>query len=361
MPSARRSVAATVACRDGIPSTSPRTRSTTLVARHDLDPGVGRRRDHGLRLAGGGTGAQHRPQRAPRRRVPRFGAGHHRRPPVRLVAAGDPLRRAGRDGGRVRRGDRGGRREHEPGADGFLGARRRPVRRPHGRAVPRTSCPRGSRPSSSPSGGGSAARSSTRSRSSRTGGRRAPRPKRASTGSWCPCRSRATGAGELMTTDEGIRPDATAERLASLKPGVPARRRGHRGELVADQRRRGRGARHQRGGGGPARADATGAARGLRGHRLRPDPHAHRAHPGHHAGARPSRARARRRRPGGDQRGVRQRRPRLGARGPSRHGTGQRERRRHRPGAPAGLFGGAAPGHARCASSSAAAAVPASR
>ena len=43
---------------------------------------------------------------------------------------------------------------------------------------------------------------------------------------------------------------------------VQVRRRGHRGELVADQRRRRRRARHQRGGGGAARAHAARARGG---------------------------------------------------------------------------------------------------
>ena len=47
--------------------------------------------------------------------LPRDDRRHHDRPPVRLVAAGRALRRAGRDGRRVRRRDRGRRREHDAG------------------------------------------------------------------------------------------------------------------------------------------------------------------------------------------------------------------------------------------------------
>ena len=88
-----------------------------------------RRRDHGLRHAGRRAGHQHRPQRRARRRLPRDDGRHHHRPPVRFVAAGRALRGAGRDGRRVRRRDRGRRREHDPGADGRVG-RRRQVRLP---------------------------------------------------------------------------------------------------------------------------------------------------------------------------------------------------------------------------------------
>ena len=55
------------------------------------------------------TSRQHRPQRRARRRLARVGAGDDDRPPVRVVAAGDPLRRPGRHGRRLRH-RRGGRR-----------------------------------------------------------------------------------------------------------------------------------------------------------------------------------------------------------------------------------------------------------
>ena len=51
-------------------------------------------------------------------KLPRERARRHHRPPVRIVAAGDPLRRAGGDVGDAGHGDRGRRREHEPRADG---------------------------------------------------------------------------------------------------------------------------------------------------------------------------------------------------------------------------------------------------
>ena len=60
--------------------------------------------------------------------LPGLGARHHRRPAVRLVAAGAALRRPGRDGRRLRRGRRRRGGEHEPRADGLVGARRRSVR-----------------------------------------------------------------------------------------------------------------------------------------------------------------------------------------------------------------------------------------
>ena len=50
-------------------STSPRTCSRALVGAQRPRPRAGRRRDHGLRLAGRRAGAQHRPQRGARRRA----------------------------------------------------------------------------------------------------------------------------------------------------------------------------------------------------------------------------------------------------------------------------------------------------
>ena len=104
-----------------------------------------RGRDHGLRHAGRRPVGQRRPQRRAGRRLARGGPRHHHRPPVRLVAAGRPLRRPGRHGRRPRH--RGGRRRrgHEPGADGRLGRRRQlrlPVRPPGRPALRRRRRPR---------------------------------------------------------------------------------------------------------------------------------------------------------------------------------------------------------------------------
>ena len=79
-----------------------------------------RRRHHGLRDAGRRPGPQRRAQRRPGGRVPRDRARHDRRPPVRLLAAGVPLRRPGRHGRRLRHRHRVGCRGDEPGADGRL-------------------------------------------------------------------------------------------------------------------------------------------------------------------------------------------------------------------------------------------------
>ena len=87
-------------------------------------PGPGRRRDHGLRHAGLRAVAQHRPQRRARGRLARVGARHHHRPPVRIVAAGHPLRRPGRHGRGLRHRRRRRRRVHDPHAHGLLGRAR---------------------------------------------------------------------------------------------------------------------------------------------------------------------------------------------------------------------------------------------
>ncbi len=94
-------------------------------------PRARRRRDHGLRDAGRRPGTQRRAQRGARRGLARVGPGDHRRPPVRVVPAGVPLRGAGRHGRRLRRRRRRRRRGHEPGAHGRLDLqeRRLPVRR----------------------------------------------------------------------------------------------------------------------------------------------------------------------------------------------------------------------------------------
>ena len=73
-----------------------------LVERNDLDPALVDDVIMGCVMQVGEQAAQHRPQRRARRRLARDGAGHHRRPPVRLVAAVGPLRRAGRHRRRLR-------------------------------------------------------------------------------------------------------------------------------------------------------------------------------------------------------------------------------------------------------------------
>ena len=102
-----------------------------LVERNDLDPALVDDVIMGCVMQVGEQAAQHRPQRRAGRRVPRVGAGHHHRPPVRVVPAGAALRRPGRDGRRLRRGHRRRRRAHDPHADGLVG-RPRPRASPSG-------------------------------------------------------------------------------------------------------------------------------------------------------------------------------------------------------------------------------------
>ena len=168
-----------------------------IVERNGVDPALDRRRDHGLRHAGRRAGHQHRPQRRARGRLPRDDGRHDHRPPVRFVAAGRALRRAGRDGRRVRRRDRGRRREHDPRADGRVGRRRQvrlPVRSDDDGPLPE------------PRSAGHLGRAhlrevghqprgrTTRSRSSRTCARPGPPKRAASTGRSCRSRSRPTTA-----------------------------------------------------------------------------------------------------------------------------------------------------------------------
>jgi hypothetical protein len=80
-------------------------------------PRRGRRRPHGLRGAGRRTGHERGAQRCAGVLLARVGARHFHRPPVRVVAAGAPLRRAGRAERQHGRGDRRGRREHDAGPD----------------------------------------------------------------------------------------------------------------------------------------------------------------------------------------------------------------------------------------------------
>ena len=92
-----------------------------LVERNDLDPALVEDVIMGCVMQVGDQGAQHRPQRRARRRLARVGARHHGRPPVRLVAAGGPLRRPGRDRRRLRRRGRRRRRGMTTSADGRVG------------------------------------------------------------------------------------------------------------------------------------------------------------------------------------------------------------------------------------------------
>ena len=92
-----------------------------LVAAQRNRPGRDRRRDHRLRQPGRRAELPHRPQHGAGLRPARQRAGGQHRPPVRQLAAGDPLRRAGGDERHPGRGDRRRRRKHDPRADGNAG------------------------------------------------------------------------------------------------------------------------------------------------------------------------------------------------------------------------------------------------
>ena len=81
-----------------------------LVERNDLDPALVDDVIMGCVMQVGEQAVNVGPQRRAGRRLPRVGAGHHHRPPVRLVPAGAALRRPGRHGRRLRRGRRRRRR-----------------------------------------------------------------------------------------------------------------------------------------------------------------------------------------------------------------------------------------------------------
>ena len=71
-------------------------------------------------------------------------------------------------------------------------------------------------------------------------------PRRASRAGW-PTRSSPSAAdGDVVDADGCIRPATSLEALAGLQARVPARRRGHGRHLVAADRRRRRGAGHER-------------------------------------------------------------------------------------------------------------------
>ena len=123
--------------------------------------------------------------------------------------------------------------------------------------------PRGrrlARPGVAEEGGPGAGRGSLRPRDRRPSRRRSS-ARRARGASTC-------GEKMVVTKDQGPR-DTTAEGLAKLKAGA-ARRHAHRGELVADLRRRGRRALDVRGAGQGRGPHAPGARGGPGARRLRP-------------------------------------------------------------------------------------------
>ena len=214
-------------------------------------PGARRGRRRRLRDAGRRAGLQRHAQRLGRRRPAVARAGHVRRPPVRVVAAGDALRRPGRHGRRLRPRDRVWRRvddprthvEQRPRRDGPVlaglprGVQRRPRHPVLGRAGARRQVRRDAR------GDGRVRRREPAARgrehrqrplrqrddpgaAPRRGGQRDRRDARGRRGH--PARHHRRGPGR-----------------AAARVGVrrAARPRHHRGERVADERRRGRDAR----------------------------------------------------------------------------------------------------------------------
>ena len=177
---------------------------------------------------------------------PEIDRRHDDRPPVRFVAAGRALRGAGRDGRRVRRRDRGRRREHDPRADGRVG-RRRQVRLPVR--------PDDDGPLPQPRAAGHLGRADRREVGhlprgqrrvlgrSRTSARRRPPKRAASTGRSCRSTITTDDGDETMTQRRGHPARLVDREARQAQARVQARRRGHRRQLVADHRRRGRGAR----------------------------------------------------------------------------------------------------------------------
>ena len=224
-----------------------------------------RGRHHRLRHADRRAGLQHRAHRGAHGRLPHRDHRHHRQPPVRLVAAGVPLRRAGGHVGPAGRGRRRRRRVDDAHPDG-LGrgdghARRgagdsvladvqrevhlraaapvgRDGRREVGHLAPGLRGVRRSRATSAPPPRARAAASATRSWRSRSRAPTAPRPPSPTTRAFAPTRR--------------WRSSPTSSR-------GQAGRRGHRRHLVADLRRRGGAAGDDAGEGQAARAEAARA------------------------------------------------------------------------------------------------------
>ena len=111
--------------------------------------------------------------------------------------------------------------------------------------------------------------------------------------------------GTLVTKDDGIRAGTVIEKVSQLNPVFPPRRHRHCGQCLPAQRRGRRGGGDERHQGRRAGGQAAGPDRGLRRGCGEPRDHGPRPHPGHHPGTGPSRHDHRRRRPGGDQRGLR--------------------------------------------------------
>ena len=98
------------ALRDWHPADLARPVLDALVERTGIDRRGHRRRDHGLRRPDRRAGLPHRPQHGAGLEASRQRSGRHHRPPVRILAAVDPLRRPGGDERHPGRGHRRRRR-----------------------------------------------------------------------------------------------------------------------------------------------------------------------------------------------------------------------------------------------------------
>ena len=152
-----------------------------------------------------------------------------------------------------------------------------------------------------------------------------------------------TGETRVIDRDEGLRETslAGAEPTQAGDRGRPA----HGGHVLADLRRRGRGAAGLLGPGAVAGTAAAGAHRGAVPGRRRDVLPPRRPGAGHRAGAGPQRHDDRRHRPVRGQRGIRVGGAVVAERAPARPGPGQRQRRRDRHRAPGGQHRRPAPHH----------------
>ena len=229
------------------PSTSPPHVLRALVERNGVDPALVEDVIMGCVMQVGEQGINVGRNAALAAGFPESTVGTTDRPPVRLVAAGRALRGAGRDGRRVRRRDRGRRREHDPRADGRVGRRRQvrlPVRPDDDGPLPEPRAAGHLGRADRREVGHHAARTTTRSRSSRTS---AP-PRATEEGRFDREIVPIDGHDRRRRRDDDAATRASAptrsiEKLAKLKPAFKADGVVTAGELVADHRRRGRGAR----------------------------------------------------------------------------------------------------------------------
>ena len=208
-----------------------------------------------LRAAVRRADVQRRPQRLAAGRPAGRDARHHGRPPVRLGAAGRQLRRRPDRLRRARRGDRLGRRAHGPHPDGDrlqVGRRRRLALAAgaDGEVQPR---PAGDLGRDDRRQVGDPALRARRDR-------RALAPERASRDRGGPLRARdrpLPGQRQHLRDRSGHPPGLEPRDALPAEAGLQGGRQDHRRQLVADLRRRRRGAADGAGEGGVARPQAA--------------------------------------------------------------------------------------------------------